>query len=492
MKGEGSTEKGWTRMDFLRTVGANVATLSLLIGGLDTAEAQNAKPGQGFDKSKFTSLDLSPFFNCSSADLGPHPKARELGGESVRDGLIRTPGGEQCFRGIPFRLGPENLQDKRWLMLSTRSSQNSAPNVQIPLQYRATFLCVVAFCDWDKNEATPADIDVFELVGERLAEIVLLYEGGIEKTIPVRRRFEVSAPSVSWGHFCYSSVACREAGPRGLTDPLANAADWGRLQMGVGQNSTIGPWISALENPDAERQLTGVRLQATSEAPLIVCGLTLFHGKTSPLRHERLSLYRFTLPEATAEDQDRWKVTVDLGQIARTYVLNQFDATAWLDSPQAGLGERFERAQGGRYLYAEVVASRAATLTLHDIKNGKRYEFELDGVVPGHEKEARSRGALVEVLETDKAWLHGSDRCCHRASYARPAGLSVPGWPVHSALWSSYADQRCLVSRLWRRSDVGGCALRLRGWNVPGRTARGRRVPGNDQRVRIPSGSKEA
>ena len=66
-----------------------------------------------------------------------------------------------------------------------------------------------------------------------------------------------------------------------------------------------------------------------------------------PLRHERLSLYRFTLPEATAEDQDRWKVSVDLGVVARTYALNEFDATAWLDSPQAGLGERFDPIREG-------------------------------------------------------------------------------------------------------------------------------------------------
>ena len=408
MKGKGSAEEGWTRLDFLRTVGASVPTLSLLIGGVDAAETQSAELGHGYDENKFTPLDLSPHFNCSSTDLGPHPRARALGGESVRDGLIRIPGGEQCFRGIPFRLGPETLQDKRWLMLSTRSSQNSTRSVQIPFQQRASFLCMAAFCNWDENEVQPADIDAFEQVGERLAEVTLVYEGGIEKTIPVRRRFEVHSASVWWGHFPYSALACREAGPRGLTDPLTNAEDWGRLQMAVGQNSTLGPWICALENPDPERPLTAVRIQATSEDPLMICGLTLFNGKASPLRRERLSLYRFTLPEATAEDQDRWKVSVDLGVIARTYVLNPFDTKAWLDSPQAGLGERLEPVQRERCLYAEVVASRAATLTLHDFKKQKKYEFELDGVVPGDEEDARSIGARVEILEAEKTWVSGN------------------------------------------------------------------------------------
>ena len=404
---EDSTEKNWTRRDFLRTVGASVPTLSLMMGAVDVQGSAEAGPGQEFDNSKFTPLNLTPYFNCSSLDLGPRPKARGLGGESARDGLIRTPAGDQHLRGIPFRLGPESSRDKRWLMLSAQPSLNSTRSVQIPVQQRANFLCMTSFCDWDKNQDAPPDIDVFEQVGQRLGQIILVYEGGVEKSFPVRRRFEVNAPLGSWGHFCYSCVAWRDEAPRELTDPLPNAEDWGRLQMAVTQNSSVGPWICALPSPDPERQLTAIRLEASSEDPLFVCGLTLFHGNVSPLRKERLSLYRFTLPEARAEDQDRWKVSVDLGVVARTYALNDFDATAWLASPQAGLGERFDPIQGGRYLYAEVTASRAATLTLHDFSNRKRYEFELEEVVPGRELQARPIGARVEILEAGKTWLHG-------------------------------------------------------------------------------------
>jgi hypothetical protein len=99
-------------------------------------------------------------------------------------------------------------------------------------------------------------------------------------------------------------------------------------------------------------------------------------------------------------------VNVVLGMIARTYAWNQFDPAAWLNSPQAGLGERFEPIKGGRYLYAEVAASRAATLTLHDLADGKKYDFALGEVVPGRELEARSGGARVEILEAEKTWLH--------------------------------------------------------------------------------------
>jgi hypothetical protein len=407
MKDEYSTEKTWSRRNFLRTVGAGVPTLKLMIGGVDIQGSDTGGSALKYDESKFIPLDLSRHYNCSSSDFGPRPQARSLADESARDGLIRIAGGNQHFRGIPFQLGPETLHDKRWLALSTRSSQNSTRSVQIPLQQHATFLCVAAFCDWDKNGHAPSDIDAFEQVGQRLVEVILVYENGVEKTIPLRRRFEVSAPSGSWGHLCFSALACHEELPTGLTDSLADAEDWGRLQMAITGNSFLAPWISALPNPDPERQLTGIRLQATSDDPLIVCGLTLFHGNASPLRRERLSIYRFTLPEATAEHQDRWKVSVDLGQIARTYALSEFDGTAWLDSPEAGLGEQAKPTRGGRYLYAEVSASRAATLILEDVRNGKRYDFELEEVVQGQELEATPRGARVEILEAEKTWLHG-------------------------------------------------------------------------------------
>jgi hypothetical protein len=408
MKKEDSTEQNWSRRNFLRTMGAGVPTLSLMGRGVDARDSFGAVTAQEPDKNKFSPLDLRSHFNCSSSDFGARPQAKGMGGESARDGLIRAPGGDRNIRGIPFQLGPENIHDKRWLVLSTRPSQNSTRSVRIPLQQRAGFLCIAAFCDWDKNENAPRDAEAVDLLGQRLGEVVLVYEGGTEKRLPMRRRFEVSSPLVGWGHLCFAALAFREEFPRRLTDPLADGEDWGRLQMAMTSNSDSGPWICALPNPDPERQLTEVKFEATCEDPLVVCGLTLFHGKESPLRQERLSVYRFTLPEATAENKDRWKISVDLGVIARSYAWNRFESNAWLSSPEAGLGERFEPIKRGQYLYAEVTASRAATLTLHDLVSGRKYNFELGDVVPGRELEARPGGARLEILETEKTWVHAN------------------------------------------------------------------------------------
>src|SRR5437773_504823 len=106
-------------------------------------------------------------------------------------------------------------------------------------------------------------------------------------------------------------LAHRKDTPRKLTDALPNGTWWGELQTGVDDGAYGGGplgtlWISALANPRPQQAIKSIRLQAVGEDPLLVCGLTLFHGRENPLRYERLSLYRLTLPEATAEEKDRW------------------------------------------------------------------------------------------------------------------------------------------------------------------------------------------
>jgi hypothetical protein len=333
------------------------------------------------------------------------------------DGLIRTPGGRQNFRGIPFWLGQEGVQNKSWVVLSRRPSPSATGSVLIPLEGRASFICLAQFCDWDESESPPPAEDVVERVGQPLAEAVLVYEDGSERALPIRRRFEVNSPSIFWGHLCFAALPHLKDAPRKLNEPLPDGTQWGGLQTSVWDNaySSNGPdgrlvplvWVCALANPEPERFLKALRLQATADDFLIVCGLTLYHGPENPLRYDRLSLYRITLPEPTAEEEKRWGVSVDLGVVARTYVLDVFDSEVWLSTPRKGLGEANRPARGVPYLYAEVTASPGATLTLTDTKTGKKYEFDLGKVFPSKELEARPEGARLEILEAERVWLRG-------------------------------------------------------------------------------------
>ncbi len=427
-----------SRRNFLQTVGAGVPTLSLVMNGTKAA-AKGAPGAESVARSeKFTPIGLGKHFCASPSDFGPREQARGLSGDSNRDGLLRTPAGEQSCRGIPFQFGPEGLSAKRWLALSQRELAWARREVEIPLGRRAGFLCLAAFCDWDKNEAPPPGEDAPENVGQRLGEAVLVYEEGGEATLSIRRRFEVSAPRIPWGHLCFAALSQQPDAPHPLSDPLTNGLDWGNQQTAVFDSSyPDGPdgrpqavvWISALANPAPEKTIKSIRLRAAADEPLMICGLTLFQGRENPLRLERLTLYRFTLPEATAGEEGRWKVSVDLGTVARTYALGEFNAAVWVAAPDAGLGERKQPARGASYLYAEVTASREATLLLSDTKSGKNYEFALSKVEPGKELEAHAGGARVEILEPHKAWLHGKvvDKATGRPTPVRLAFRSKEG-----------------------------------------------------------------
>ena len=171
-----------------------------------TLSSQGSSPQGEYDSDKFTPLDLSQYFNASPRSFGPRAQAREM----ASDGLIRTPAGERNFWGVPFRLGADGLEEKRWLVLSKGASQAAARSVVIPVHRRANFVCMAAFCDWDPNENPQPGADVIEQVGQLLAEVTLTYADGREEKIPLRRRFEVDAPLVPWGHLCFAAVSSKD------------------------------------------------------------------------------------------------------------------------------------------------------------------------------------------------------------------------------------------------------------------------------------------
>ncbi len=400
-----------SRRNFLQSVSAGIPTLSIV---LDGARGGAAPPAGGQVpprvSANFTPVDLIQFFNCSSQDFGPRERAKGMGDETARDGLIRLPGGHQEFLGIPFQLGPQGVEAKSWLRLSRAAGVSAASRQTIPVSAKPGLVCLAAFCDWDPNEAPNPAQDVTELVGQHLADVVFVYEDGSEKTVPIRRRFQVNSLTLRWSHLAFQAMPHRGNTPQKLTDPLSAGPEWGSLQTGVlVKRHQAGPtiWVSALANPERRRPLKALRFEAASDDSFVLCGMTLFSGAENPLRHERLSLYRITLPEAAAEEKGRWKIEVDLGVVARTYTLPEFDAGAWLAAPDKGLGARNKQIKGARHLYAEVTASSEATLTLTDTKSTAQYAFDLGRALAEKETEARPAGARVEILESSKTWLHG-------------------------------------------------------------------------------------
>ena len=387
------------RRSFLRAVGAGAPTVQLV----------GAAAGAATEPEKFSPIGLERQFNASSRDFGPRPAARNLNPPAIQDNLIHSLGGEQQIRGIPFRLGPADVDRRSWVVLSTRTQPWTSPAVEIPIGRTAGYLCLAQFCDWDPAEFNPEDADVIDKIGEPLAEAVLVFEDGSTRSFPVRRRFEVNPPAAAWGRECFNAMQSNSWRAVKLDDPLARGIDWGNLQYAVLPQplSRTVLWIWALENPHPAAKVKALRLQAKSEDYLAVCGLTLYHGRENPLRHESRRLYRITLPSATAEEPNRWKVETDLGIVCRTFAGGEFRPEEWLKAESAGLGERARPQSGLQHLYTEITSSAEATLTVRDTRSGAHYQFDLARLEPGKELQAREGASRVELLEPAKAWLRG-------------------------------------------------------------------------------------
>jgi hypothetical protein len=374
------------RRDWLRCVGT-APLLPLPGGAADSVEAV------------FTPIALDRFFNASAAQFGPREPLRPR----VRDGLIRTPGGRQQFRGIPFLMGPGDVEQKSWVALSARDASWTARSVEIPIGRTARYVCLAQFCDWDDHELRPTGVDDIERVGQLLAEAVLRYEGG-ESVLPIRRRFEVGAPSIPWGHWNFLSSTHAQLEPTTFAE--SRGLGWGTNQTGI-RDPAVPPllWICALENPAPGRSIQTLVLRAAGADPLLVCGLTLFHGAEHPLRYGRLNTYRVTPPEPVSGAEE-FRAVVDLGVVARTYAQEDFDSDRWLTAPDALLGDRRQPGAPNR-LYVQATANPSATLWLEHLASQRRYAFDLGKAVPGQPLAAREGGARIELLEPRRTWLHG-------------------------------------------------------------------------------------
>lgn len=381
---------------------------------------------------KFIPIDLNRYFNTSVNEFGARRPRTTAGSEYElgADGLARLPRGSKALRGIPFLLGPPGASSKSWLGVTTRERGWGASSVEVPLDHNAHFVCFAHFCDWDSERTHPATVDDIESLGEHLADAVLVYADGSEQRHPVRRRFEVQTPVFPLGQWCFAAAPHEGYAATRLNDPLRAGMAWGLLQTGVRSDALTGPtlWLWALPNKFPEQQIRMLRLESQSQSSLVVCGLTLSGTAGHPLRYDRLTVYRLTLPDASGS-RERWKVELDLGVVARTYLLRDFRPDEWMAAPLRGFGDGIAARWDPRHLYVEATASRAATLQLQDTETGARYEFDLARVVPGEELEARPRGSQVMAVERGKVWVHGRvlDSATRRPTPVRLAFRSSEG-----------------------------------------------------------------
>ena len=250
-------------------------------------------------------VDLGASWNADDGAVARalHPR--------YRPALRRVPAGPSVFRGLPFELGSRSA-GRRWFLLDH-------PERQVAVDLRpedatgASHLVVAHFSDSWRNEngERPPGMPVGWVLpaGEPLATYELALADGGTRTITVRRRFEIDDGIIGWGFLPFEAVshqadatldwrgphprqAAGRYAPAGHAGPLTMLPGaWGPDLTGVADfvptpDDDIALWLHAIPLGGAERPVS-IRLASLGGGrpgtAVIVAGLTLFHGTSSPL-----------------------------------------------------------------------------------------------------------------------------------------------------------------------------------------------------------------
>ncbi len=301
----------------------------------------------------------------------------------------RYPAGAQSPWGIPFTLG--GPQGPRVIVAA-----RDRPEVTIRLNGRADYLCFIHA--W---EQLPGTIQTgIPREGIRVGEYVLAYADGARHAQPVRGRFEVSmaeSPGPPWLAVPYSM-------PTAIDPAKATAeTNWGLAQTGLLYGHGIllwQPFIYALKNPRAGARIASLTIRGFQESPLVVAGLTLYRGKSHPLRHLPRRTFRVRVPGRAPPRIS--EATVDLGRVTRIEKTGGPRDRRWLASPYAGAAGSVEPARGGEDL-VELVAADDATLSVRLGEKKKSLRFSVGEAF--HRGQSRSGRAALEVLGQRRQWM---------------------------------------------------------------------------------------
>ena len=341
---------------------------------------------------KFRPVSLARYFN-SPARLSKRSR-RKLPAwhpsvEQVADSIAR---GNQTYWGIPFRLGPANLDRDGLVVLAGK-----VPPVEVSLRGTATHICILHFCDANEEAQNNGG------GGEHLADYTLRFRDGTESTCPIRRRFEVNPFAVFWGLQPFASAGANEAY---VTEGDPSKMTWGSFQMGMGgKGSRFLSWIYAIENPHPEKELAAIRLEGKDAWLVGVMGLTLYEGPGHPLRHVPRRIYRLVLPAAEKSKRAEIEAKLDMGYVTRLYAVPGKVDEAWLKATDRGLGQPRKADEPAREFLLEATGAEGATVT---VKVADKAEHHFPFGKAFREGQARSDDgkARLQMLYPRAAWMH--------------------------------------------------------------------------------------
>ena len=162
------------------------------------------------------------------------------------------------------------------------------------------------------------------LLNEHIANYHVIYEDGLEISLPIRQRYQIGMFQQGWGENCIESVAAHKPRPVPFHHQQMDAGlSWGSSQTRVSLEDR-GNWINwlwAWENPKPDVKIKGFRFEPLNKATIIISSISAGSVKTNPLRWNSRQKAIFTLPGEIEfkPELDSYgllnQVRLDLGQV---------------------------------------------------------------------------------------------------------------------------------------------------------------------------------
>lgn len=328
-------------------------------------------------------VDIQSYFNW------PKGKSKGKFWTDLKDKIILAPKGNQKFWGIPFKLG----HDKDNRVILANSNINSEP---ILLNKKADYLCFLHQWIQMENEIK-VNVPIEGLV---VGEYRIKYSDGQTHTQMIRVRFET-------GSFETGNIYLRNnfrppwvAVPYKMYkvfDPAIIPENhyWAKMQMGV-SDSEGAYLVYAMSNPHTDKKIKSLKIKGLKESPLVILGLTLYQGKSHPLRHlPRRSYYI----KATGKNYKIETANVDLGLVARIEKTPGNRDSRWLQKPVT------DEKEGNGKEVLHLVGSEDATVSVRLNKGGKKEKHSFSLGEAYYKGKSRSGNVSLEILNRKKQWL---------------------------------------------------------------------------------------
>jgi hypothetical protein len=256
----------------------------------------------------FEPLDTTGNFDISKIDLS-------VVSEKMAEAIKSAPTGNSVAWGIPFNIPGQIIYLK---------------NEPFKLNIRPRLGNWIVFMHTSDRQDLKRNADGFYekpfkgigQLNEEIAKYFVIYEDGMEVSLPIRQRHQIGMFQQWWGENCTESVANYKPGAIGFDREITNDA-WGWIQtrVNMGDRGTWINWLWAWENPNPEKKIQGFRFEPLNKSPLIISAISIGNVTSNPLRWSPRQKAILSLPKGSVfnpNPDDKGllpNIQLDLGQV---------------------------------------------------------------------------------------------------------------------------------------------------------------------------------